>query len=54
MEVKREPLGRLHICVSHAHRFGTDAFLLAAFTRNQVRDVATELSTGRGIIPLVI
>ena len=54
MEVKREPLGRLHICVSHAPRFGTDAFLLAAFSRSQVRDVACDLGTGCGIIPLVI
>lgn len=54
MEVKREPLGRLHICVSHAHRFGTDAFLLAAFSRYQVRDVACDLGTGCGIIPLVM
>ena len=54
MEVKREPLGRLHICVSHAHRFGTDAFLLAAFSRYQARDVACDLGTGCGIIPLVM
>ena len=54
MEVKREPLGRLHICVSDAHRFGTDAFLLAAFSRYQVRDVACDLGTGCGIIPLVM
>ena len=54
MEVKREPLGRLHIGVSHAHRFGTDAFLLAAFSRYQARDVACDLGTGCGIIPLVM
>lgn len=54
MEVKREPLGRLHICVSDAHRFGTDAFLLAAFSRYQARDVACDLGTGCGIIPLVM
>ena len=54
MEVKREHLGRLHICVSDAHRFGTDAFLLAAFSRYQARDVACDLGTGCGIIPLVM
>lgn len=55
MECKREPLGsRLHICVSDAHRFGTDAFLLAAFSRYQARDVACDLGTGCGIIPMLM
>lgn len=55
MDCKREPLGsRLHICVSDAHRFGTDAFLLAAFSRYQARDVACDLGTGCGIIPMLM
>ncbi|MGN0590776.1 tRNA1(Val) (adenine(37)-N6)-methyltransferase [Ruminococcus sp.] len=55
MEQKREPLGkRLHICVSDVHRFGTDAFLLTAFSRYQARDTVCDLGTGCGIIPLLM
>ena len=55
MEQKREPLGKkLHICVSDVHRFGTDAFLLTAFSRYQARDTVCDLGTGCGIIPLLM
>ena len=49
-----EPLGeRLKICVTPDHKFGTDAFLLSDFASPRRRDVACDLGTGCGIIPIL-
>ncbi len=49
-----EPLGeKLKICVSDEHSFGTDAFLLSAFTNPKRNDVVYDLGTGCGIIPIL-
>lgn len=54
-EIKREPLGNgVYVCVSDAHRFGTDALLLADFARCKPNDLVCDLGTGCGIIPLVL
>ena len=51
----REPLGgNLHICVSEAHRFGTDACLLTAFSGYLRKDTVCDLGTGCGIIPMLM
>lgn len=53
--IKREPLGdALHICVNAHHRFGTDALLLAEFAQVRKSDIACDLGTGCGIIPLIL
>ena len=41
------------ICVSPAHKFGTDAFLLADFAARRSRERVCDLGTGCGIIPLL-
>lgn len=41
------------IYISREHRFGTDAFLLADFAAPRRRDLACDLGTGCGIIPLL-
>lgn len=49
-----EPLGdNMSIVVSDSHTFGTDAVLLANFANIKRRDIACDMGTGCGIIPLV-
>lgn len=48
------PLGRgVQIAVSKEHTFGTDAVLLAHFAAPKPQDIAADLCTGCGIIPLL-
>ncbi|MBE6905751.1 MAG: methyltransferase [Ruminococcaceae bacterium] len=44
---------RLKICVTPDHKFGTDAFLLSDFAAPRRRDIACDLGTGCGIIPVL-
>lgn len=54
IDEKREPLGNgMEIVVSKSHTFGTDAILLAGFASIKRKDVACDMGTGCGIIPLV-
>ncbi len=39
--------------VSDAHKFGTDAFLLAGFTAPRRKDICCDLGSGCGIIPFI-
>lgn len=49
-----EPLGNnMKIVVSDCHTFGTDAILLANFATIKRKDVACDMGTGCGIIPLI-
>ncbi len=49
-----EPLGnKMHIVVSDSHTFGTDAILLSNFASIKRKDIACDMGTGCGIIPLV-
>lgn len=49
-----DPLGGdFSVVVSKEHIFGTDAVLLASFSNIRKRDVACDLGTGCGIIPLL-
>ncbi len=51
---KIEPLGKnMNIVVSDSHTFGTDAILLADFAAIKRNDVACDMGTGCGIIPLI-
>lgn len=51
---KIEPLGNnMEIVVSPSHTFGTDAILLANFASIKRRDLACDMGTGCGIIPLI-
>ena len=51
---KIEPLGNsMEIVVSKSHTFGTDAILLANFASIKRKDVACDMGTGCGIIPLI-
>ncbi len=43
----------LHIYTDGVHKFGTDAVLLADFASPRVKDIACDLGTGCGIIPLL-
>ncbi|MBC8545635.1 methyltransferase [Clostridiaceae bacterium NSJ-31] len=43
----------LSICVTPDHKFGTDAFLLAHFAGHRRKDLACDLGSGCGIIPLL-
>ena len=53
-EIHAEPLGEgRHIYVSDVHTFGTDAFLLAAFSSPRKGERAADLGTGCGIIPML-
>ncbi len=53
-EEKIEPLGNnMKIVVSCDHTFGTDAVLLANFASIKRKDVACDMGTGCGIIPLI-
>jgi len=45
---------KIKICVSKEHRFGTDAFLLAAFSKARHKDKAVDFGAGCGIIPLLL
>lgn len=44
---------RVEVCTSSEHTFGTDAFLLAGFAHPKSRELACDLGTGCGIIPLI-
>lgn len=44
----------IYVCASEEHRFGTDAFLLAHFSRYKRKDIVCDLGTGCGIIPLIM
>ena len=49
-----EPLGgNMSIVTSDSHTFGTDAVLLANFANIRRKDVACDMGTGCGIIPLI-
>lgn len=48
-----EEIPPFRLCISREHRFGTDAFLLAAFARPRRGDRACDLCSGCGIIPLL-
>ena len=49
-----EPLGKeMKIVVSDSHTFGTDAILLASFAGIRRKDIALDMGTGCGIIPLI-
>ncbi len=51
---KKEPLGNnMQIIVSPSHTFGTDAILLANFASVKRKDIACDMGTGCGIIPLI-
>lgn len=55
MEYKIEKLTeKIVVCASEEHRFGTDAFLLADFSRYRQKDKVCDLGTGCGIIPLIM
>lgn len=43
----------LDICVSPAHSFGTDAFILSDFASPKKHEIACDLGTGCGIIPVL-
>lgn len=45
--------GRVEVCTSAEHTFGTDAFLLAGFAHPKPGELACDLGTGCGIIPLI-
>ncbi len=52
--MKQEDLGRsIAVFTTKEHGFGTDAILLAHFAAPQKTDVACDLGTGCGIIPLL-
>lgn len=42
------------VCRSEQHGFGTDAFLLAYFSRWHAKDTVCDLGTGCGIIPMLM
>ena len=49
-----EPLGgNMSIVTSDSHTFGTDAVLLANFANIRRKDIACDMGTGCGIIPLI-
>ncbi|MDD6269430.1 MAG: methyltransferase [Oscillospiraceae bacterium] len=55
MELHCEPLtGGIYVYSSEEHRFGTDAFLLASFSGWRRKDIAADLGTGCGIIPMIM
>lgn len=45
---------KIFVCASSEHRFGTDAFLLAHFSKYRQKDKVCDLGTGCGIIPLIM
>ena len=47
MEYKFEKLtDKIIVCASNSHRFGTDAFLLADFSKYRQKDKVCDLGTG--------
>ncbi len=42
------------VCISSAHRFGTDAFLLADFAGARHKDKVADLCSGNGIVALLL
>lgn len=44
---------KVHIAVSAEHTFGTDALLLSCFAAPRTRDIAMDMGTGCGIIPML-
>lgn len=44
----------IEICISDEHRFGTDAFLLADFSKVRRKDLVCDLCTGSGIVALLM
>lgn len=52
--LKTEKLGRIQLYVSSAHRFGTDAFLLADFAAPRHKDTVCDLCSGCGIVAAVM
>lgn len=54
MEVSVETLAHgTKVCISRAHRFGTDAMLLSGFARPRRAETAVDLCSGCGIVALV-
>ena len=54
MEYSKEQLGNsIEIAVSEDHTFGTDAMLLNYFTQYRKNEIACDLGTGCGILPLL-
>ncbi len=52
--VKLHPLGcGIKIYTSDVHKFGTDAILLADYASPRINDIACDLGTGCGIIPML-
>jgi tRNA1(Val) A37 N6-methylase TrmN6 len=49
-----EKIGNAHLHISAAHRFGTDAFLLANFAAPRHKDAVCDLCTGCGIVAAVM
>lgn len=45
---------KIMVCVSGDHGFGTDAFLLTNFSEYKAKDIACDLGTGCGIIPMIM
>ncbi len=53
--LKKEPLGRdFYLYVNKSHTFGTDAVLLASFSKAKPKDKMVDLGTGCGIIPFLL
>lgn len=53
--IKKEPIGSgKYIFVSNEHTFGTDAVLLAHFSKAKTGDSLVDLGTGCGIIPFLM
>jgi len=46
--------GGMTVFAGGVHRFGTDAFVLSGFARCRRRDLACDLGSGCGIIPLLL
>ncbi len=44
----------LSVCVSKDHRFGTDAFLLAYFSKARKKDIVCDFCSGNGIVALLL
>jgi tRNA1(Val) A37 N6-methylase TrmN6 len=49
-----EKIGNINLHISAAHRFGTDAFLLADFAAPRHKDTVCDLCTGCGIVAAVM
>lgn len=55
IELTKQPLGRgVYIYTSRHHGFGTDAVLLADFSKPKPKDRIIDLGTGCGIIPFLM